>query len=92
MNERLRSPPERSERNRLLARAFGEVGAALSVFGESVGVMKYFAPVQEDLELEPGEPTRAERLGADVIVVRVGARRMSRQKIRRAAEAIRSLK
>ncbi|MFV8241882.1 hypothetical protein [Mycolicibacterium peregrinum] len=86
MKERLRSPPERPDQ-----RSLGRLGV-FAALGESLGIMKFYAPVQEDLDRKPGEPTRAERLKSDVIVVRAGVKPLGKKKIHLAGNAIRAAK
>jgi hypothetical protein len=52
--------------------------------------MKFYPPVQEDVNKSDDEPTISQRLGGDVIVVRVGANSVSKKKIHLAANAIRA--
>jgi hypothetical protein len=52
--------------------------------------MRFYAPVQEDLGKSADEPTVAQRMGGDVIVVRVGAHSMSKKKIHQAAKTVRA--
>ena len=52
--------------------------------------MKFYPPVQEDVNKSDDEPTISQRLGGDVIVVRVGADRLSKKQIHLAGNAIRA--